>query len=65
MEEGCDCLLYSDEEVVLFTSLYEQVFAIDEVISSDLLVECGSFSLLRLTPPPWVSLRISPLEAKH
>ena len=41
MGEGCDCLLYSDEEVVLFTSLYEQVFAIDEVISSDLLVECG------------------------
>lgn len=39
MGEGCDCLLYSDEEVVLFTSLYEQVFAIDEIVGSDFLVE--------------------------
>ena len=45
MGEGCDCLLYSDEEVVLFTSLYEQVFAIDEIVGSDFLVE-GSELLL-------------------
>lgn len=36
-------LLHSDKEVVLLATLYKEVFAVDEVVGSDFLVESGKF----------------------